>query len=517
MGDNHAFSGSQGNAPDSTKQRTALIAFGMVFAILLANALISYLNIRRLRTTDDLVRHTNEVLTELNAVFVTVLNAETGQRGYLITNEELFLEPYTSGVAQVEERLHSLAELVADNAVQSDNVRELSNLLHRRFELLRNALAARRGSDTFEPKAHLLNGKNGMDRVRSKIAEMEVLERTLLVKRQNESTRVYFTAVIAGTISTMLGLLLAIAGYILVLRDIEQRNQVAAEMQAAHDRLEDRVRERTETITSVIADLHDEVEVRRSAELEAEMVSLELQRSNSELEQFASVASHDLQEPLRKIQAFADRLQTHAQEQLGERGQNYLERIVYAAGRMRRLIDDLLAYSRVTSKGKQFAVVDLNHVLEEVLIDLEGRLHEADGQVLYPIFPMVAADPFQMRQLFQNLIANALKFHRPGVPPQVDITTKIAGKYGAGEDSSERDLRLQITVSDNGVGFEPTYKDRIFELFQRLHGKDEYEGTGIGLAICKKIVERHGGTIVADGVPGKGASFTFSLPLAQTE
>ena len=246
---------------------------------------------------------------------------------------------------------------------------------------------------------------------------------------------------------------------------------------------------------------------RKRAEQQVAAFAAELQRSNRELEQFASVASHDLQEPLRKIRAFGDRLQARCGEALGEQGRQYVERMQSASARMQTLIEDLLTYSRVTSKAQPFADVDLAREARQVVSDLLARLEETGGRVEVGELPAVRADPTQMRQLLQNLIGNALKFHKPGEPPVVRVRGQpLPGGNGAG---------CEITVEDHGVGFEQQYADRIFQLFGRLHGRGEYEGTGIGLAVCKKIVERHGGTITATSAPGRGATFTVTLPCGQ--
>jgi signal transduction histidine kinase len=181
-----------------------------------------------------------------------------------------------------------------------------------------------------------------------------------------------------------------------------------------------------------------------------------------------------------------------------------------SAGRMRTLIDDLLTFSRVTSKSRPFVPVNLADVVRGVVSDLEFRIHQTDARVEVGPLPTVQADPVQMRQLFQNLIANALKFHKPGVPPTVRVRSAPLGPDTGGPPPG---AGWRLTVADDGIGFEPQYAEQIFELFQRLHGRSEYEGTGIGLAVCKKIVDRHGGTIRADGRPGHGATFVIDLPL----
>ena len=234
-----------------------------------------------------------------------------------------------------------------------------------------------------------------------------------------------------------------------------------------------------------------------------------LETSNKEMQDFVFVASHDLQEPLRKIQSFGEFLRTEFKEVLGETGGDYVERMRSAAQRMQVLINDLLALTRVTTKAQPFVPVDLSEVLQGVLSDLETRIADTKGRVTVEKLPTLAADATQMRQLFQNLIGNALKFQKPGVTPEIRISAEILkGKGRTGD-------LCRIIVEDNGIGFDNKYADQIFKVFERLHGRDEYAGTGIGLAICRKVVERHGGTIKAEGQPGKGSRFIVELPLQQ--
>jgi signal transduction histidine kinase len=247
----------------------------------------------------------------------------------------------------------------------------------------------------------------------------------------------------------------------------------------------------------------------RASEERLQALAEDLQRSNRELQDFASVASHDLQEPLRKISAFGGRLKAKFGEALPADGQDYLERMMNAVERMSRLIEDLLTYSRVTTRAKPFEPLDLNIVVREVLGDLETRIQQTGGTVEVGELPTIEADPTQMRQIFQNLIGNALKFRREGVPPVVRVSAEII--------QTEDGPRCQIVVADNGIGFDEQYSERIFRVFERLHGREQYEGTGVGLAIVKKIAERHGGSVVAHGVLNEGATFTVTLPLRHPE
>ncbi len=241
-----------------------------------------------------------------------------------------------------------------------------------------------------------------------------------------------------------------------------------------------------------------------------------LARSNAELESFAYIASHDLREPLRKVQAFGDRLQTRYADVLDDRGVDYLGRMQGAARRMEALIDDLLTYSRVTTKAEPFETVDLNAVVAEAIADLEVRIEETGGQVEVGPLPAVDADRVQMRRLMQNLIGNALKFHKPAVAPVVAVTGEVVEVDAPPGDAPSGPV-ARITVADNGIGFDLKYADRIFAPFQRLHGRSTYEGTGMGLAICRKIATRHGGGIEVESRPGQGARFTVTLPVEQPE
>ena len=252
---------------------------------------------------------------------------------------------------------------------------------------------------------------------------------------------------------------------------------------------------------------------RQRAQVELRRTAAELARSNEELQQFALVASHDLQEPLRKVQAFGDQLQARYADVLDERGRDYLARMQDAAARMQQLINDLLSLSRVTTQGRPFLPVDLAQIAREVVADLQTRLERTEGSVEIGELPTIDADPLQMRQLLQNLIGNGLKFHRPGTPPVVRVFAEPVEAVAADACSAVDATRCRLIVEDNGIGFEEKYLDRIFTVFQRLHGRGEYEGTGVGLAICRKIVERHGGTITARSTVGQGSVFVVTLPM----
>ncbi len=226
----------------------------------------------------------------------------------------------------------------------------------------------------------------------------------------------------------------------------------------------------------------------------------ELERSNSSLQDFVNIASHDLKEPLRKIIIFGDVLRLRKKGK-DDKGDSYIDKIQSATIRMQALLDDLLNYSKVTNETHPFEKVDFNKVFKEILIDLESRISETKGTVNINDIPGIMADPVQMHHLFLNLIGNSLKYHREGVPPVVHIYSQIS-EIG----------HLQIIVEDNGIGFEDKYRKKIFQPFERLHGKGNYSGTGIGLTICQKIIDRHNGTIDVNSTPNEGSKFVITFP-----
>ncbi|MGE0821244.1 MAG: ATP-binding protein [Candidatus Binatia bacterium] len=298
--------------------------------------------------------------------------------------------------------------------------------------------------------------------------------------------------------------------------DILARKQAETALQRAHAELEQRVHERTAELATANEDLRVENLERKRAEEALVRQAHELARSNAELEQFAHVASHDLQEPLRKILTFGERLKTRCAEALDEQGRDYLDRMQAAAARMQTLIHDILTLSRIATNPRPFVPVDLSVTAREVMSDLEVRVQQLGAEVSIGRLPTIDADPLQMHQLLQNLISNALKFQGPDQRPCVTVQGAIAPAQEAGNGHYPAAVaHCQLTVQDNGIGFDEKYLDRIFAPFQRVHGRAKYEGTGMGLAICRKIVERHGGTITGRSLPGQGATFIATLPVTQ--
>ena len=494
--------------------KTQFIGFATTLVALCVIGALSYRNIQQLSDHDRWVAHTHEVLAELEGLQSVVKDAMIGQRGYLITGDEKFLAPYHSARDVIKGRETKLAGIVSDSPVQTANVKLLRAKIDKVFELLEANLQtyAKGGFNPAQEVVRSGRSTDAMGEVRAMVATMEQIEEKLLDERTTIAQEGYDRAVDMFLVSTTLGVAMVVAAFELLRRDLRNREAAADAVRQARDSLEVRVQERTAELGNTNRALESEIGQRRQAQEKLEVFAEQLQRSNRELQEFASIASHDLQEPLRKIQAFGDRLQSLSGSQMGAEGLDYLTRMQHAAARMRKLIDDLLAFSRLTTRAQVAVPVDLNVVAREVLEDLEGRLAQTGGRVEVATLPVVEADASQMRQLLQNLIGNALKFRRPEEPPLVKVEAEVIPDPLIAEQKLCR-----LTVSDNCIGFDEKYLDRIFNVFQRLHTRNEYEGTGMGLAIVRKIALYHDGDITAKSKPGQGSTFILTVPVVHNK
>lgn len=476
---------------------TLVLAFVASTIVLIIIGVVTYRSVQTLIATNEAVVHTQEVLVGLQEIKSSILQTETDARGFLLTGDSAFEAAYRSHLSNVPLQISALKEKTSDNESHRERFIKLEEAARSRLDLLDEYVKRRQVlGATVIPEGGVAEGKSRMDRLAARLDDIAEAETSLLQIRLAESRRsgrqLSLTVILAvSSLAALIGLVFFLAN-----RDIRFRRTNEEKLRAARDELEDRVRERTRELTAS---------------------NLELERSNRELQDFAFVASHDLQEPLRKIRAFGDRLLTVQGPKFDAQGRDYLERMQNAAGRMHTLINDLLTFSRVTTKAQPFEPTDLRAIALDVVGDLETTIEEAGGSVTVGHLPVIDADPLQMRQLFQNLIANALKFRKEDVPPAVSLDSEEF-ESGPVDDSDHDGVRMaRIRIRDNGIGFDEKYLDRIFTPFQRLHGRDEYEGTGIGLAVCRKIVERHGGSLTAESTPGEGSSFIATLPSTQVK
>jgi PAS domain S-box-containing protein len=295
--------------------------------------------------------------------------------------------------------------------------------------------------------------------------------------------------------------------------DVTLRKKAEQVLQNAHDELERSVEDRTCELTKANELLKLEIAERERGQRELKVYAEKLENSNRDLEDFAFIASHDMQEPLRKIQTFTHMIKEKHAGTLDSTGRDLFERIAKAAKRMSEMVRGLLEFSRVGRSSNPFTTTDLTLLVKEVTSDIEVLIKQSGARIEVGDLPTIEADPFQMRQLFQNVIINSMKFHGEE-NPVIKIYAKPGSVCREGDDHPEGKA-YQVFVEDNGIGFDAQYLDRIFALFQRLHGRSAYEGTGMGLAICRRIVERHKGCITARSSPGDGATFIITLPEKQ--
>lgn len=475
---------------ENTKSTWLLISF-ITVSVIVGNALLARKTINSLSDTQSSLLNASEVLNALNNLHILILSAETGQRGYLLTENEEYLAPYTDSLSDLQKQVNEVAEINSELPGQKDRILNLLAVTELKLEELKTtvALALADKEGTAIRMVLTGRGRNLYQQIRTHFDEIEAAEtdfrEALFVKLAKAEKEAKVTFLLSAITSALL-----LFGMVFLARiNIRIEQKFHSELEEQNKVLAAKVEERTN---------------------ELNIYSQELKRSNRELEDFAFVASHDLQEPLRKIRAFGARLQTTYANDLDPKGYDYINRMRNAAERMSDLISDLLEFSRITTRGKDFVEVDLNQTVATILDDLEIAITESKATIKLCELPVIEADASQMYQLLLNLISNAVKFK------QADIAPVIHFEYELKENLQDT-LNLSqdwhiITIRDNGIGFEQEYADKIFAPFQRLHSRDEYKGTGIGLAVCRRIVERHHGTISATSTVGKGAVFSVQFP-----
>jgi signal transduction histidine kinase len=477
---------------------------GLIALLLGAAFVLLVFAVAKQRDAGKLALRSQEAITAGTELEKTVINLENGLRGYVSTGHERQLQPWNAGLKVYPAQVRKLEQLVSDVPSQQAQVRNIREQIDDYVNLWATPLLglARQRPNVAQSVIVTGTGRVRIDELRASFARLFEQEQALAVKREHSAENTSSRAIAAGWAGLVLLLLLTVAAWIYVRRSVVRpvltvadasRKLAEGDMSARVPPVRD---DEIGDLARAFNSMADSLEA--SSEALAER-SRELERSNRELEQFASVTSHDLQAPLATISMYAQLLeQRHAQELNG--GQQLVEGINAATVKARTLIRDLLEYSRAGRGELLNETVEMKDVVGEALEMLAGPVEQSGGVVTVEDLPVILGDPRKLRQVFLNLISNALKFAED--IPVVRVSAEVQGNTAI------------FAVTDNGIGMDPGQAERIFQPFHRLHGEEEYPGTGIGLAVCERIVEQHGGRIWAQSAPGQGSTFRFTLPVA---
>jgi len=458
------------------KTALALLTSGLLFAI--AVGLTTWM-VAQLRAAQYWVDHTHSVIVGCKDLLILCLDVETGQRGFVATGNSKFLEPLVKSKNFIERGAQQLVDLTADDAEEHQRMISVKAacLAKLKFVDTVSTLYLTKPNEAVAIVA-TMEGKRLMDQVRVLIAQSQARQSKLLAARQ-----------------ASVDLLQNWIGAFIALFTILEAASLIYIYKLNHDYGTYQVR-RT-------AELESEIRLRKASEASLREATIFLERSNQDLQQFAYVASHDLQEPLRAVQGFTTLLAKNYKGKFDEKGDAWIEQVVSGVERMRTLISGLLEYARVESRGAEMQTVDLNLVMAQVIKDLAIPIEESAATIkIEQSLPSILGDTEQLRLLFTNLISNSIKY-RSTRKLEIEISAlKIEPNW-------------QICIEDNGIGFDMQYQEKIFVIFQRLHSRNQYEGTGIGLALCRRIAERHRGAIVALSTVDVGSKFIVKFPIEE--
>jgi signal transduction histidine kinase len=456
------------------KSQLYSLAFGFSLLVLLSFSLLLYNSINSFSEYASLVERTQTVLNNLQRIEAYVIDAETGQRGFLLTRDSALLEPLLVASREIPAQLDSLARRSGDNPNHKELLDTLRAAIWERLHVLEETINRSSLYDEAALNKRLSEDKDRMDYFRRVIDEATRQEQALLeirAKKKSEFERItpsYFKVIISITA------IISLISFVLLMQELRERTAAQAMLESKYHALN---------------------------------------RSNTELQQIAHVTSHDLQEPLRKIRTFCDALIYKFKRSLPEEMTQILDRIDRNAHRMKDLVADLAAFTSLSTPDGNLTTTDLNVVLRAVRISLGMDIEKTAATVNADHLPVINGYPQQLQILFKELLSNSMKFSRDGVDPVIRITCQFT-EDNPGVSLSGTRKYLVIRVSDNGIGFEDTYHVKIFVLFQKLHGQESpYEGKGLGLSLCQRIMTNHEGFITASGKPNEGASFNLYFPV----
>jgi signal transduction histidine kinase len=449
----------------SSKIKTSIsVIIGLIMLLLVFTLMYSLYVIGHVKSNLTVQVHTRTVIISLKDNLTYLLDAETGERGFLITNDSTYLRPYSSALGNISFNRIELHSLITDNPQQQLRLDSLEVLIDLKLAFTKKLIALKEQGEERAVNSNMITheGKMLMDKIRLMNQSMQLYEETLFNSRRANTNKSIANAKVVFIAEGIFALLATIFLASIIISELNRRTKTEKLIRATNR---------------------------------------ELEQKNREIEQFAYAASHDLQEPLRSIANFSTLLTSELETHPDGAVRQYMNYINGAAKRMSNLIFDLLEYSRI-GNDKTKSNIDCNELMQDILTDLSASIKEKDAIVHVSPLPVVYAYSY-LKSLFQNLLSNALKFHKKGSTPVISISF------------IEQPNEFIFSITDNGIGMEKEYYERIFIIFQRLHSREEFPGTGIGLSLCRKIVELHGGKIWIESEKGKGSTFNFTIPKSQ--
>ncbi len=464
--------------------RIAKIIFTITALALLVLSTILYVQINDLDDAYKSISHTYEVKLGLEQAISFTKDAETAQRGYLITKDSLFLQPYLGSFEKANLSISKLNDLVKDNAEQQKNLNKLDSLIKIQFGSIDSVINELGLQESLVKRRQiLLKEKSLMDNIRKQGNKMQALEIRIMDEKERAKNRHEFMAPLIGFLLIFLSLSVLTGSYYRITQDLKR----------------------------------SKIYLEQTKVLNAELIekNRQLQISNEELDSFNYISSHDLQEPVRKIRTFISMIEMTDYDKLSEKNKYNFQRLKNSAIRIQDLLRDLLNYSQIGKGEQNFVAVNLNVIFEEARGNLDQQIKDANAVIASDVLPTIKAIPFQMQQLFDNMLSNAIKYRHKNKPLRIQIKNTVVSSYDLPKlivATPGTSFYNKISFSDNGLGFDEEYADKIFEPFSRLFTSQEYPGTGIGLTICKKIAINHKGFIQAKSQVNEGATFDIYLP-----
>lgn len=460
------------------------ITIGLILAVILIilMSILSNQTITALNESAKSVAHTREVEYNLSQLTSILLSIEQERQNFLLTGKVIHKQQTDTLFNSLNSVLDFLLQLTSDNSAQQVRLFEIRRLFNQRYELLKSTFKEYelRGTSAITSLLFIQKRAELLDKISSLVKEADYEEKRLYAIREKKTTELAKNVSLISPAGDFAAVLIIIIVFLFLNEEVTRRLKFESALLKSEGKLK-----------NLVAELQQK-------EDELSNANNRLQLSNEELAQFAYVASHDLQEPLRMISSFTQLLQKRYQDKLDGDANEFINFAVDGATRMQRLINDLLDYSRVSTRGKSFSEIELSKVLDLAVFNLHKKIEETGAVIMSDHLPCAKGDEIQIMRVFQNLIENSIKF-RGNEKPYIQILSHV------------EDSKVIISIKDNGIGIDQKYKDKIFIIFQRLHSTSAYPGTGIGLTICKKIIERHEGKIWFESAPGKGTTFYFTL------